>query len=238
MIKVTNRFQPIMKNPKIKMPEIKFDNKIFGELTTAHSTDNYNPRWITTEIKNKFNKRLGYEILSFDKETKKGLGATLKVEKEYRQTNNRFGEILRLSSIMGILENGISEFEIHSKPTAIYFHSKYKFEPAIIQFEERDNALLAIIANSKEGYESFKEEAETLLEETYRNKIDEKQRALCKETNSLIKKYIQKALETKDEYKKHPFQHGIRMILTREKIIQNKDFFNSLFAKHGIDYKI
>ena len=140
---------------------------------------------------------------------------------------------------MGIMENGISEFEIHSKNSAIYFHSKYKFEPAITNFEERNSALLSIIRNSKkEGYEELKEEAEEILEIAYRDTSSETQRRLCKETNSLAKRYIQKVLETKDEYKNHPFDNGMRMILRRREIVENKDFFNNLYAKHRIDYKI
>ena len=94
-----------------------------------------------------------------------------------------------------------------------------------------------IINNAKEGFEEFRTEAEELLEESYRKNTPEIQRNLCKETNLLLEKYIEKIIKT-DNYKKFPFRSGIRMILTREKIIQNKDFFNSLFAKHGIDYKI
>ena len=237
MIKISSRIEPIIK-PKNKIPTIETFNKKLGRLITTHSSDSYNPQWVKTEIKNSFGKTLGYEMFSLNSNSHKGCGATMEVEKEYRQKGFKIGEVLRLSSIIGIMENEISEFEIYSIPHAIYFHSKYKFEPAITRFEERDNTLLAIITNSKKGYEDFKEEAETLLEEASRDKNSENQRKLCEDTNSLVKKYIQKVLETEDGYKNHPFQQGIRMILTKDEIIKNKDFFNSLFIKHGINYKI
>ena len=229
-----NKITTTIINPK----RIETSHKILGKLSTVHKPDKYNPEWIRTELKNQFGKTLGFELLCFNKDSKKGTGAVIEIEKEYRQKGFKFGEILRLSSIIGIMENNISEFEIHSKPTAIYFHSKYKFEPAITQFEERDKTLLAIITNSKKGYEDFKKEAEKLLEKAYLDKNDETQRRLCVDTNSLTKKYIQKILETKSEYKNHPFLHGIRMILTKDEIIKNKSFFNNLFIKHNINYKI
>ena len=236
MIKVTSRIEPIIKQ-KTKLPKIKTFNKNLGELVTTHTRDSYSAQWIKTEVKNMYNKSLGHEMYSFNSDSQTGTGATMLVEREYRQKGFKIGEILRLSSIMGIIENDISEFEIYSKPTSIFFHSKYKFEPAITSFEERNAALLTIINNAKEGFEEFRTEAEELLEESYRKNTPEIQRNLCKETNLLLEKYIEKIIKT-DNYKNFPFRSGIRMVLTREKIIQNKDFFNSLFAKHGIDYKI
>ena len=52
-------------------------------------------------------------------------------------------------------------------------------------------------------------------------------------------KYINKILSgDKKEYKKYPFEWGMSMELTKDDVYQNKDLFNSLFKKHGIDYKI
>ncbi len=238
MIKITNRFEPIINKPKLKLPSIRVYNRNFGELVTTHSTDRFSPQWITTELRSRLNKKLGYEILSLDKNRKKGLGASLEVEKEYRQKNNRFGEILRLSSIIGILENDISEFEIHSKPGAIYFHSKYKFEPQITEFQQRDDALQSIINNSKIGFDYYKKEAENLQEKICFYTDDETQRRLCIDTSALVGDYIQKVSETEKEYLNHPFSTGLRMILKKDKIIENKEFFNDLFAKHVINYKI
>lgn len=223
--------------PIINTRSIEASNKILGKLTTIHKTDKYNPQWIRTELKNQFGKTMGFELLTFNKEEKKGTGAVIEVEKEYRQKGFKFGEILRLSSIIEILENQIDEFEIHSKPSAIFFHSKYKFEPAINRFDERDSALLSIIENSKEGFEEIKEEAEGLLEVSYRKKDPETQRQLCKDTNALLKKYIEKIQKT-EYYKNFPFKCGMRMILTRNEILKNREFFNSLFINHRINYRI
>ena len=36
----------------------------------------------------------------------------------------------------------------------------------------------------------------------------------------------------------YPFDYGFNMKLTKENVIKNMDFFNNLFKKHGINYKI
>ena len=239
MIKISSRIEPIIK-PKNKIPTIETFNKKLGRLITTHSLDSYNPQWVKTEIKNSLGKTLGYEMYSLNSNSHKGCGATMEVEKEYRQRGLKIGEVLRLSSIIGIMENEISEFEIYSKPSAIYFHSKYKFEPAITEFQQRDDALESIIRNSKSGYEYYKNEAKKIQEKICFNTDNEMQRKLCADTSALVSEYIQKVLETgtETEYLNHTFNTGLRMVLKRDEIIKNKDFFNDLFLKHGINYKI
>ena len=114
------------------------------------------------------------------------------------------------------------------------------FEPAITNFTERDLALQSVIKNSegKEDFKEFGEEAIELLKKANTNKDAQNQRNLCVQTNILVKKYITKVLEKKDEYKKHPFLTGITMKLTDNNIFTSRNFFNNLFNKHGIDYQI
>lgn len=225
-----------------KIPQIRVQNKYLGELFTESRRSSVDRTLITTELKNRRNKVLGEEIYSLDTDTQTGAGLLIQTGKEYRQKScYKFGEILRLSSIMALLENKIKTFEIFSKNIAIYFHSKYKFEPAIKSFSERDSALRSIIMNSyKNGneYDQISIEAQKLLKNTESEPEPAKQREFCIQANALIKKYIQQVLATKNEYKKHPFDIGMRMLLTEKSILENKNFFNDLFKKHGIDYTI
>ena len=222
------------------IPEIKIQNKILGLLKTEHKRDYYNPSVITTRLINKSGDVLGKEIFELNETNSNSVGLSINVVPQYQQKGFHFGEILRLSSIMMILENKIKNFEIFSKGTAVYFHTKYKFEPAITSFEERDSALLSVINNckDKEEYKEFEEKAKDLLQKTYTNKDAETQRNLCKQTNDLLKIYLKKVSSVKDEYKKHPLPHGIKMVLNIENILKNKMFFNELFENHKIDYKI
>lgn len=222
------------------IPQIKVKNNIWGNLHTVHKKDIFNPTYTITELIDETGKVLGKEVLSFEKNKPDSIGMSIEVIPECRKKGFNFGEILRLSSIMMLIENKVKNFEIYSKDTAVYFHSKYFFEPAIKQFKERNYALQSVIRNCKnnEGFGEFENEAENLLETSLSNNDPACQRELCIKTNLLLKKYIKNVLQTKDDYKNHPFNFGMRMKLTDDIIYNNKAFFNKLFEKHGIDYII
>lgn len=222
------------------IPKIRIQNKFLGILRTEHKRDYYNPSLITTKLINTSGDVLGKELFELNESNSNSVGLSINVVPEYQKKGFHFGEILRLSSIMMIIENKIKNFEIFSKSTAIYFHTKYKFEPAITNFQERDSALLSVINNckDKEEYKEYEEWAKDLLQKTYTHKDNETQRNLCKQTNDLLKMYLKKVSSIKDEYKKHPFSYGIKMVLNIENILKNKMFFNKLFENHKIDYKI
>lgn len=240
MITINDRLPNRSRNVNFKTnSEIKFFNKALGELTLSSKRDTFKPEWITTTIKNKLGKIIGKEIYALNPKTKHGEGSILYVLNEYQKKGFRFGELLRLSSIMQILKSGVSEFEIYSKDSAIYFHSKYKFIPAITDAEERDHALRAVVKNSiSKEFLPFKKEAKDILKISESNPSEETQKILCREANVLLKNYIEKVLESEEGYKFHPFKKGMTMILRKGKIINNKDFFNDLFRKHHIDYQI
>lgn len=242
---VVNDFRSAFYNSNInqveKVRQLKTVNKIFGELTTVSRESIFNPNEITTELRNSLGKVLGRESFYLDTNSPTAVGSLISVEPEYRKKGYKFGEILRLSSIIMMLENCIKNFEIYSKNTAIFFHSLYKFKPAISQFKERDAVLESMIDNCQNNgskYDDIKKEAEILLQETRTDKRPEKQRELCSQTNTLLSRYISRVLEKKDEYLSHPFKTGIFMKLTDKAIEENKDFFNGLLEKHNIDYKI
>ena len=238
-------FQSAFYNPNINQVEkvrpLKAMNKIFGELNTVSRVSVFNPNEITTELKNKLGKVLGRETFYLEDSSKKSTGCLISVEPEYRKKGYGLGEILRLSSIIMMLENCVKNFEIYSKNSAIFFHALYKFEPNISQFKERDEVLESVITNCKNNgskYDQIREEAEALLEEAHEDKTPERQRELCVHTNALLSRYINKILETKNEYLSHPFKTGIFMKLTDKSIKENKEFFNDLLEKHQIDYRI
>ena len=171
MITINDRLPNRSRNVNFKTnSEIKFFNKALGELTLSSKRDTFRPEWITTTIKNKMGKTIGKEIYELNPKTKYGMGSILYVLEEYRKKGFRLGELLRLSSIMEILKSGVSEFEIFSKESAIYFHSKYKFIPAITDPKERDNALKSVVKNCLEkDFLPFKEKAKDIVLEEYRS---------------------------------------------------------------------
>ena len=219
--------------------DVQIQNNIFGKLSLGirDYNDGFN-RWII-EIKNALGKVFGKEIISIDKQNKYMTGYNIIVEPEYRQKGFRFGELLRLASIMEIIENKCPFIYIFSKDTAVYFHSKYKFEPAIKTFEERDSALETIIQDTSPSFRDLVKKAKDIENQVIANKGNGQiQRELTKTTNDIVKEYIKRALKENNPQKSHPFKRGIEMTLDAETIHRNKDYFNNMFAQHGIDYKI
>ena len=224
--------------PLREMPGIRIAKKNLGEVCIETFKDMSKLNELMILLKDNSNKILGSERLVMGNNNPNAAGLYIETSPEFRRKGYGIGEILRLSSIILILKNKIKEFEIFSKAEAVYFHSKYKFEPAIRQFSERDIALKNIINNCQNEFEHFGIRAKEILEKCQANKSPESQRYFCVETNQLLKGYLQEVLKIKDKYKSHSFERGFRMILDTKDILNNKDFFNSLYKKQGIDYKI
>lgn len=212
-------------------------HKIFGDFVTDTQVYKSGYNQLISEIKNKCGKPLGHEIFSIDNEHKTMFGFTIEVEPEYHQKGFKLGELMRLSSIITMFENNIKQLDILSKDTAIYFHSKYKFQPNITAFHFRDNILKSIIENSKKPFDEITQRAVELVERLKQKPPGEEQRAITRETNSLAKSYIEKVISNNTQ-KENPINSPMDMKLTMETITGNKDFFNELFQKHGIDYEI
>lgn len=239
MIKLTPpKITPYYLNENRKLCNIVAHNKALGELTLE--TDRYqdiSERYIT-KLKDKNNNILGYEIFSFEDFYNTLFGYSIRVNPELRQKGLHLGELLRLSSIIEMFENKAQKLELYSKDTAIYFHSKYKFQPNINSFKDRDKALESIIQNPKTGMEAIIDSAKELIEKIKNSITPEEKRATISQANEITKKYIEQALSSPKGYKEYPFEYGMGMDLPKDTIIKNRDFYNELFHKHGIDYEI
>lgn len=239
MIKLTPpNITPYYLNENRKLCDIVAHNKHLGDLKLE--TDLYpdvTERYVT-KLKDKNNNVLGYEIFSFKDFDKSMFGYSIRVNPELRQKGLHLGELLRLSSIVEMFENQAEKLKIYSKDTAIYFHSKYKFQPSIDNFHDRDKALESIVQNSKNGMEVIIDSAKKLIEKIKNSTTPEEQRAAIPQTNEIAKQYIEQVLASKEGYKTHPFDYGMGMELTKESVLKNKDFYNDLFQKHGIDYEV
>lgn len=242
MVKLCQMSKPIFTlvhpNDTRKLCSFNVHNELFGDLTVTTREYNDGINRFITELKNKPGKLFGKEIFSLEQNSDNMFGYFMEVGQEYRNKNFRFGEILRLSSIIEMIENKIKTLNIYSKDTAIYFHSKYKFKPDIHQFDTRNKALESIINNPQKGFETFIEKAVEILKKIKNTDSPELQRTLRNDTNILTREYLQQVLKTEGSRNTHPFDYGMDMTLTRETILENKDFFNALFKKHGIDYEI
>ncbi len=190
-----------------------------------------------TELRNRLNKLLGFEHLSHYNNNDNMTGLYIYVDPEYRQKHYFFGEILRLASIIQMLENKIKTFSIVSKDSAIYFHSKYKFQPSVTSFSNRDKLLSTLVNDKAPDFKDLSLKGKELTEQIKNNPSPDKQRMYCNDANQLFSQYINRALSNHD-IKSHKFDWVMDMKLTRENVFANKEFYNELFKKHGIDYKI
>lgn len=235
--------KPIIKDVGMrKLCSFHLDTPKLKELSVdVHKYENAFCRYIT-EVRNKQGKLLGKEFFSMFDNEQDIVGLDIIVEPEYRNKNYNIGEILRLVSIIEMLENKINSLKIYSKDSAIYFHSKYNFVPNIKSFQERDKALESIVNNDNKELNILKNiaaGAEHLLQKTRKNDSPALQRSLCCQSNDIIKDYIENVLKLGNkEYKNFPFKRGMDMVLTHSDIIKNRKTFNTLFEKHGIDYEI
>lgn len=145
-----------------------------------------------------------------------------------------YGTIMHLCSIMELLENNYPLIKLSSLSKAVYFHSKMKFTPDIQNSNETILHLKnEIINNAPNELKSFSKRAENILS----NKtLTDKE--IIIQGNHLIYEYIQAIRKGGFDREKHNFKGGFTMILTKENILKNKEFFNKLFKDFHIDYLI
>ena len=209
-----------------------------GELNVNVKEDSYgNGYRFIIELKNKFGKLLGFEQYTHFENTDYMTGLLINVIPEYRRKNYFFGEILRLASIIQMLENNIKTFSIKSKDTAIYFHAKYKFKPSVTSFQDRNKLLDTVAKDTAPAFKDIALKAKALADKISSQPSAAKQRNFSVEANKLFTQYINRSLKEKN-INNHKFNWVMDMTLEQKNILENKDYFNSLFAKHGIDYEI
>ncbi len=141
------------------------------------------------------------------------------------------GEILRLASIIEMKENDSYKMNIFSLPEAIKFHHKYGFRPNV----EKDSDIIEILKmlESQNYEDSFSTQAKDLLDDIYNNGCLDA--SIRHKLNGILDNYI----------KSHRiiagsklFGEGVDMVLTKNDVQSNANFYNKLFAKHKIDYKV
>ncbi len=161
-------------------------------------------------------------------------GFFMKVSSDFRK--NGLGEVLRLASIINMFENNLDKINIFSKNSAIFFHSKYKFIPAIKSFDAAKLTLENIASDTQDNSLFFYKRAQELLKLLEESNIV-KNKSLGNRVNCFVNEYISNVLLCdKDLYKNRQFSRGFGMVLTKENVIKEKKFFTQLFEKHGIDY--
>lgn len=215
-----------------------------GTLTVSIREVNRELDTFLIELKNSLKKVFSEESLIIEPKNQRIRGMNIQTAEEYRATKkgrkHGFGELIRLTSIMEMLENKCNSISIFSKNTAVYFHGKYKFKPNITDKKNALDILSNIINEKALGYKGMSEKAKKIYQELEEIDTlpDEQKIELFKKINNFINRYIRKVLSEGNCGQGHEFSKGMDMILTKRIIQREKLFFNKKYKTQGIDYKI
>lgn len=182
--------------------------------------------------------------VEIDKENKILINNNIDVlRKQYR--GKGFGIILHLNNIIEMFENNLQKIRLFSLGQSVLFHAKCGFEPDISSPYTMEYVIFDISAKDCHDMPEIKETVKKA--NNFANKLikaknhPDKYKVDCKEGNAIIKEYldiITKKKLSSQERALYGFDSGFPMVLTKEKILENKDFFNGLFKKFGIDYEV
>ncbi len=221
-----------------KLP-VQNDSDVFVRIEPDYEKNHYE-----TVIDNRNYHNLARNQFAFDEKTKTIKNGGMDVWSK-NQRGKGLGVVLHLNNIMELLENDLDKIELYSMGKAVLFHGKCKFEPVFTNKDDIENALYVISLKDYEKFPQIKESVEKATE--YLNEIVYTGGFYClspknlKKASDIVTEYIEKVNTKKlsqEEREEYGFPSGFDMVLTREKILENKDFFNTLFKKYKVDYQI
>ena len=189
-----------------------------------------------TEIFDSNKQLLGYDLFDMPKADSM-FEYDITVLPEHR--GKGLGELMRLTSIVQMVENDVDELDLYSKGSAVYFHAKHGFEPNIRSFDQRKYSLESLLENTLPDGDVFVAKAEKILDciDAPLSLSYEENRKYTLQTNELVKDFIKKVLSIGGQ-NDAKFSIGFNMKLMRDTIFERAEFFNSLFKKHGIKFKV
>lgn len=224
-------------NDSRKLCSLEIINSALGKVGVRVDAEDIQKNRFKTRLTNQNNEILGYDLFDISPEKSELFCYDITIEPKYR--GNGLGELAKLVSIIEMIENKLKNFKLYSKNTSVYFHSKYKFEPNIKSFSHRIEALRNIAEKVEPEFVEYAKEAQNILNKientsmySYRDQME-----LNKISNIVINEYIKQVMSLKAQ-KNASFGIGFDMQLTDDIVYKNAKFFNELFQKHGIDYKI
>ncbi len=147
------------------------------------------------------------------------------------------GSALHLTQIISMLENNIQETKLYSLGRAINFHAKFGYKSDIKSVSEIDTFLMEEIAMKHYNDEIFSPVI-SKLQKWHAHSLAPREKRIV-EGNEIIDEFIITINDNKLKYDDdYNIVSSIKMSLKREDVINNKEYYNSLFNKYGIDYQI
>ena len=223
----SNTYKILQKTP------VKYKNGTgYIKTTTSKAKSNKDALNINTIITDEKKSKLGHYEYMINKSN-----ATIKygyIEAHLPQRRNGLGEVLRLSSLIEFKENGIKTLEVEAYPNAIPFHLKCRLKPNLTT-SYLTLKILNNIKNNPKVQPYYLQVAEKLVKKIEKENSETLNKDTMKFVNKFIESYTKQHLHNWQDTKIRPF---LPMVLTESRLKQFAGFYNNLFKKHEINYKI
>ena len=242
MIKLFSLFKP--KTPNIHLPAkvsfyegngIKYLNrmpvKAKDDVVFIHTIHDEKDKHINTFITDKDNNKLGYHEYYISN----GLLDGDYMEVYHRYQGKGLGELLRLASIMMFKENNLNTMTLTSMNSALPFHIKYKLKPDMEAHTDTSEDILKMILINKVTSKDFKNKASGLLDNVWLMHTARAGDKYLEDLSDFITQYV---IQNRKRWDDANFRLNVPLLLDSKTIKHNADFYNKLFKKHDIDYKI
>lgn len=217
--------------------------KVF--LNTNVSQETTGQKCFSTDIFDENHTQVGYNSFNINLVSKTLNGYFIKVTNAADRQKHGYGEIMRLASIIDMLENNLRSISILSKTEAIMFHYKYGFKPQVDGYGEVMEILHNICKDKTPELKEIRENAGALLDETFSGGLwFGLDFSFVKKGVDVVENYLAVAKEKHLKWNSDRYSRGVNfnkdidMRLFAESVRKNKDFYNDLFEKHDFDYRI
>lgn len=213
-------------------------------LDTQYILDEHGRRCISADVFDAAGVKRAYNTFEINTKTKEFNGLWMKVPNSCDRKKHGYGEVLRLNSIVTLLENNLKKITIFSMNDAIPFHHKYKFHPVVSGRDEELEILNEISYEKNPLLVKQKSQSIKMMDEILISGMFPSLKASKSNVSAFLDDYLSEIEKNKIEWfsgkhiRKVNLGVHLNMELDRDTILKNRDFFNRLFEKHKFDYKI
>lgn len=190
----------------------------------------YSPPSIIAE--NHQGKFSSYEVY-LDSNTRTMIGDSLAADPR----NQGIGEVLNLAALMEFHKNKFNRFNLFSLKEAIQFYTRFGFK---IINEDKGFILnnLRNVEKSKGAIFNELRKDVAFFKPRIEGKISSDDKYLTQRANDVFSNFLKDLSRKHIKYNSSKIDHGTNMEFSDWEFEINKDYLNSLFDKHEINYKV
>lgn len=190
----------------------------------------YSPPSIIAE--NHQGKFSSYEVY-LDSNTRTMIGDSLAADPR----NQGIGEVLNLAALMEFHKNKFNRFNLFSLKEAIQFYTRFGFK---IINEDKGFILnnLRNVEKSKGAIFNELRKDVAFFKPRIEGKISSDDKYLTQRANDVFSNFLKELSRKHIKYNSSKIDHGTNMEFSDWEFEINRDYLNSLFDKHEINYKV